>query len=636
MAEERILLIVESPNKIKSLQSFLPKNYIVMASVGHITELKDGGNYFNTGIDPNNGFKVTYAVDKDKQDIVKKLKEQVRLADKVILCSDPDREGEAIAWSLKEVLDIPAKKYERATFHEITKNAVLKAIENPRKIDKDLVDAAHARQKIDKMLGYRLSQIARNEVGAKSVGRCQSAGLRLIVNREEEIFHFVPETYGEINLNFIKDKIPFKAKYYGESGKEVKKPSIEYCEGIIKDTLTKVVNGIPLCVQEVIHKNKNSNPKPPFTTSTFQQEVSSKLGISVETAMKYAQKLFEGLDVNGQHIALITYIRTDSTELAEEFIPVLKDYVINTYGKSYYAPLRKVKQGENVQDGHEAIRPVDLSMTPEELSKKLTDKNLVKVYEIIYKRTVAAMMASAVTSETTYVISCDTHDYHLVSREQTFDGYKKVYNYKEKDDDGSIDVTLDQGYVLDKENKIELTLDEKQTQPPARFKEATFIKELESTGIGRPSTFATILKTIKDASRGYCEEDKDGCLVPTQMGMELDAFLDTYFPDLINVNYTSEMEKELDEIASGKLTELEFLNKFYDTLEETVGESGFGINFKDAKEMKCPKCGAPMILRTGYYGEFYGCSKYPKCKSIVKLEDIEDDYISSPWGDGDD
>ena len=618
---ERILLIVESPNKIKSLQSFLPKNYIVMASVGHVTELKDGGSYFNTGIDPNNKFKVTYAVDPDKKDVVSKLKEQVRLADKVILCSDPDREGEAIAWSLKEVLDIPAKKYERATFHEITESAVLKAIDNPRKIDKDLVDAAHARQKIDKMLGYRLSQIARNEVDAKSVGRCQSAGLKLIVDREREIEDFIPETYGEITLCFTKDGVPFKAKYFGESGKEVKRPTVEYCEGIIKDTLSKGINGSPLYVREVVHKNKNSNPKPPFTTSTFQQEVSSKLGISVETAMKYAQKLFEGLDVNGQHIALITYIRTDSTELAEEFIPLLKDYVINTYGKEYYAPLRKVKKGENVQDGHEAIRPVNLGMTPEDLAKKLTDKNLVKVYEIIYNRTVAAMMAPAVTSETTYVISCDTHDYHMVSRELTFDGYRKAYNYKEKDDDELITATLEEGYQLGKGNNIEFNLDEKQTQPPSRFKEATFIKELEATGIGRPSTFATILKTIKDESRGYCEVNKDGCLVPTYKGTELSDFLEEYFSNLININYTSEMEKELDEIATGKMTEIDFLTNFYNTLEETVDESGLGVNFSKVKEMKCPKCGAPMVLRNGYYGPFYGCSKYPKCKEIVKIGD---------------
>ena len=618
--EKRILLIVESPNKIAVLKSFLPKNFIVMASVGHITELKDGGNYYNTGVDPNNKFKVSYTISEDKKDIVSKLKKQVEAADKVYICSDPDREGEAIAWSLKDKLNIPVSKYERATFHEITKNAVLKALDNPRKIDMDLVDAAHARQKIDKMLGYRLSKIAQKEVASRSVGRCQSAGLKLITDREKEIQEFVPETYGELNLTFNKDSTNFKAKYFGESGKEIKRPSLEQCKEVFNDTLNK--NN--LYVSDVIYKNRNNNPKPPFTTSTFQQEVSSKLGISVDTAMKYAQRLFEGIEVNGQHIALITYIRTDSTELAEEFIPVLKDYVINTYGKNYYAPLREVKKGENVQDGHEAIRPVDLTMTPEELSKKLSDKNLVKVYEIIYKRTVAAMMASSTTSETIYVISSGTHDYHMTSREMTFDGYKKVYNYKDKDDDNTVLVTLDKGYRLDVvKNKVTLNIEEKQTTPPSRYKEATFIKELETTGIGRPSTFATILKTIKDETRGYCAEDKDGYLVPTPKGMELSSFLDEHFSNVINVNYTSEMEKDLDKIATGKMSEIDFLTDFYNNLEDAVDKSGFGVHYSKVKEVTCPNCGSPMTLRNGYYGPFYGCTKYPKCKTTLKINEVK-------------
>ena len=609
MKDERVLVIVESPNKIATLKSFLPKNYIVMASVGHITEISDGSGYFNTGIDIEEGFKPDFKVSKDKLDIVKKLKEQVKLADKVYLCSDPDREGEAIAWALKEFLKIPASKCYRATFHEITKKAVLDAINNPRKIDSDLVHASHARQKLDKLLGYRMSTIARENVGAKSVGRCQSAGLELIVDREESIQSFVPEKYGELIAYLTKNNQEFKAKYFDVNNKDVK-PSYQKCLDISSIIDSSLRNGGQFKIESIERKNIRSNPKSPFITSTFQQEVSSKLGIGVEQAMSYAQKLFEGINVGGQHIALITYIRTDDASFSPEFLDVLKTYVKNTYGDKYYAPVKEAKNGENAQAGHEAIRPVDLTMTPSKLKEYIDDERLVKVYEIIYRRTVACAMAQSITSETTYTLSQSGYLFSMVSKELVFDGYQKVYNYKEKEDDEVIKVIFNEGELV---KCTSLDVQEKETTPPSRYKEATFIKELEKTGIGRPSTYATILKTLKDESRGYCTI-QNKYLVPTDKGMQLANFLKDKFPDLINVEYTSVMECDLDKIANGKLDELKFLNDFLKDMEKSIKKANVLSG-----EVLCPKCGAPMKIRKGQYGSFYGCTNYPKCDGIRKI-----------------
>ena len=620
---EKILLIVESPNKIQTLKSFLPSNYTVMASVGHISEIKNGGDYFNTGIEPTNKFKTNYAISPDKKDTVEKLKVQVNKADKIILASDPDREGEAIAWSLKKFLKVPDNKCERVTFHEITKNAVLKALQNPRKIDSDLVVAAQTRQKLDKLMGYRLSPIANKQVHAKSVGRCQSAGLKLIVQREEEIQNFISETYYELYLYFKKNNREFKAKYIGDANQDIKKiTSLEDANRIVDEC-----NG-PFVIDSIETKEKLTYSKPPFTTSTFQQEVSSKLNISVQTAQAYAQKLFEGINVNGQHIALITYIRTDSTDYAPEFIPLLEEYVKNVHGKEYYAPLRKYKKGENVQDGHEAIRPVDLNMTPELLSKYIHDEKLLKVYDIIYKRTIATMMKPQTISETSYIIRdvSSGHRFEFISKEELFDGFKKVYNYKDdKDDEEIIKETFAKG---EKVNATGLDSQEKHTNPPARYKEATFIKELENKGIGRPSTFATIVSTLLDSSRGYCELD-DKNIVPTEKGIELSHFLDKAFPDLISVTYTSELEKDLDLIANGKLDDIEFLTSFYNKMESLASQVSktSTTGKREWSEVRCPECGAKMIVRTNSKdgSKFLGCSRYPKCKSIVSLNESRGD-----------
>lgn len=608
--KERILVIVESPNKVKTLKSFLPGNYIVMASVGHITEIGDGGGYHNTGIDVEDGFKPNLRVSRDKQDVVRRLKEQAKLADKVYLASDPDREGEAIAWSLKEFLKIPASKCYRATFHEITKKAVLDAIEHPRKIDTNLVNASHARQKLDKLLGYRMSTIARDCIGARSVGRCQSAGLELIADKEKSIREFIPEEYGELVATLQKDGQEFKAKYMG-SGKKDAKPSFAECTRVADEVGKSIANGGMFRVAGIERKTVKSSPRPPFITSTFQQEVSSRLGLDVEQAMQCAQKLFEGLDVGGEHIALITYIRTDDATFSPEFEKALEGYVKSTYGDEYYSPVRKAKKSENAQAGHEAIRPVDLTMTPGKLAGYIDNERLVKVYEIIYRRSVACAMAQSQASETSYTLEQSGYKFSMVSREVVFDGYRKVYNYRDADDDGTVMVSFAQDEDV---RCTSLEPRKKETTPPARYKEATFIKELERTGIGRPSTYASILKTLKDESRGYCTV-QNKCLVPTDRGMQLAGFLQERFPDLINVGYTSNMEHDLDMIANGKLGETEFLQGFLDDMEKAIRDAGI-----DSYEgVKCPVCGAPMKFRKGPYGPFLGCTRYPECKGIRKI-----------------
>lgn len=612
--EPRILMIVESPNKVKTIRQFLPKNYIIMASVGHIAKIKDEGKY-NLGIDVDNNFEVKYVVSDDKKDKVKELKEQVALADKVILASDPDREGELISYHLKQFLKIPNSKYERVTYHEITKKAILEALEHSRKIDDDMASSAMTRARLDKIVGYRLSTIARYNVNCKSVGRCQSAGLKVLVDREKEIQAFDSKTYYELNMNFTKDSNEYIAKYVGNDSNEVVRfNSVEECDKIAKSCRNK-----PSVISNIINKDKVSNPKAPFTTSTFQQEVSTKLGISVKKAMEYAQKLFEGVEINHQHIALITYIRTDSTEFAPEFVTTLSKFVKDTYGKEYYSPIRKTKKSETSQDGHEAIRPTDLSMTPEKVKEYLKDENLIKVYTIIYKRTVASSMSSSITSVTEYSVECNKNRFLFTSNELKFDGYKKVYNYKDESDEDVSLVTFKLNEVL---NVDSLERIEKTTKPPKRYSEASFISTLDKLGIGRPSTYATIVSVLLDDSRGYCKLENK-VMIPTEKGILLSEFLDKSFSDIININYTVEMEKSLDLISEGKLNDVEFLRSFYDKLETSISKLAKKDRIKTpAKEVgiNCPNCGKPLVLRKGPYGEFYGCSGYPKCKTIQKIE----------------
>ena len=601
---DRILFIVESPNKVKTVKQFLPDNYIVMASVGHICRINDSGLY-NMGIDPTDNFKIDFKVPSEKKEVVDKLKEQVKFASKVILATDEDREGEAISYHLKNFLKIPEEKYERITYTEVTKKAVIQALNHPRKIDMQLVNAALDRSCRDKIVGYRLSGIARNNVNARSVGNCQSPGLGMIVDLEEEIENFVPEKFFELYLHFSKNKVDFKAKYNGTDKEEIKKlKSLDECKSIVTDCKKGQYS-----ILSVEKKDSLENPKPPFITSTYQQEVSKKLGIGVKDAMDAAQKLFEGIEINGQHVGLITYHRTDSPVLSEEFVNSAKDYITEWYGKDLFVGQKKVKHEENAQEGHEALRVVDVNMTPERLSKLLTNNRLLKIYEIIWKRSVASLCRPAVFANTLYTIQNGKHRFVMNSKELRDEGYRKIYSYANEDEkEEVIKETFNEKEVL--QNTQEEAI-EKETTPPARYTEASFLKDLDKKGIGRPSTYATIINTLLDEKRGYVKV-VDKKLVPTPLGIALVHFLKQNFPSVVDTSNRAKMEKTLDLIATGKKDYLEDLKDFYNDLEAEIKK----VNPSEGEEKVCPNCGKPMAIRKGKYGLFYGCTGYPDCKTI--------------------
>ena len=486
---------------------------------------------------------------------------------------------------------------------------------HPRKIDSDLVDAAMARAKLDKVVGYRLSPIARRKISARSVGRCQSAALKMIVEREDEINKFVPETFYEIWLNFLKDNNEYKAQYKGLLNKK-NKPTLSS-----KTEAEQVVNdckGHDYKVHSIEAKDRIVSPKPPFITSTFQQEVSSKLGYSVKKATDCAQRLFEGIQLGGQHVSLVTYLRTDSTSMNDEFEQELRLFIEQNYGKNYLRQkLVTKKKSKNEQDGHECFRVVDLTMTPEKLSSYINDQQLLKVYKLIYDRTVQSLMSDAVITDTEFTIVNGNHKFIYTEHAEKFDGFRKIYKYEDEDLNKGLDVFV--GEVLTTKG---LDLLEKQTTPPRRYSESSLIKQLESTGIGRPSTFASIISILLDPGRGYCEE-QGKAIAPTEKGVQLSNFLDQAFPKIINYDYSANLEDSLDLIAKGKLKENDFLTQFYNELEGMIKDTKTITIQKPQKEyvdgLVCPKCGSKIVKRHGRFGDFGGCDNYPKCTYTTKL-----------------
>lgn len=613
---DKILIVVESPNKVATIKDIIKKagykNAQVMASVGHVMELaNDYKSYKNTGVYTNKNFDLNLKVADEKYQVVEKLKAAAAAVDYVFLATDGDREGEVISWSLVKFLKLPKSKCFRMITHEITPKAVVKALENPVKFDDALVEAGLTRLALDKMIGYSLSPVAKTYVGARSVGRCQSVGLKLVCDREREIRDFKPEKYFDLYLKFIKNNTEFKAKYIG-----TRTASVEHLASEAQiDTIKRNCKG-DYIIAGIDQKIKQESPKPPFTTATFQQEVASKLGLGVKDAMSIAQKLFEGLDIHGEHHALITYMRTDDDTMSEEFInEQLKPYIEAKYGKKAYNKPRQGKKADNAQEGHECLRVTDINFTPEDAKDLLNDLHY-KVYKIIWQRTVAACLPNAEISETGYLIDNSGELFLLVSKEVVNEGYRKVYSYKDDesdDDEGLVKETFVKGEKL-QDTKLEV--EAKETKPKPRFSEASLVKELQKREIGRPSTYATIVETVLSETRGYAKiEDKK--IVPTERGLQLAAFLDRAFPELINLEYSKKLEESLDKIATGKQTKLQFLNDFYNTLEDSI-KSNDEVAVGSAEAKTCPKCGAPMIMRRSRFGKlFYGCSNYPKCNGIV-------------------
>lgn len=611
------LVIVESPSKSKTIGKYLGDDYKVVSSKGHIRDLATSGK-FGLGVDVENGFTPSYVPIKGKSSIIKELKKDVKDSNLVYLASDPDREGEAIAWHLKDALGIKEDNYKRVRFNEITHDKVLEAMKNPSKIDDNLVKSQETRRILDRIIGFRLSKLLQRKIGAKSAGRVQSVALKLIVDREREIEAFKPEEYWTITAIF-KD---YEAELFKYKEEDIELHSKKEADAVLEKLSDKYT------VESIEKKEKARKSKFPFITSTLQQESSTKLGFSAKKTMSIAQKLYEGIDLGDETVGLITYMRTDSIRLSDDFVKPAMKYIEETYGKKYIGYVKKSKKTENVQDAHEAIRPTSVLREPLKIKQYLSNDEF-KLYSLIYKRTLASLMAGASVNQTTIIFDNNNYKFKTVGSILIFDGYLKVYG----DYESSEDKILPE--IGDKEVAITNNVDCSQhfTKPPARYTEAKLIKTLEELGIGRPSTYATIIDTIK--SRGYVElvEKK---FKPTEIGIETTDKLQDYFSDLINTDYTKNMEDELDSIAEGGIVWNKVLQDFYDIFEPRV-EKAFTDMEKKAPvktgEM-CPECGNPLVIRKGKYGEFVACSNYPDCKYIKKEEKADVVICNCPNCDG--
>ena len=599
----KYLVIVESPSKSKTIGKYLGNDFKVVSSKGHIRDLATTGTY-GLGVDIENGFKPNYIPIKGKSGVIKELKKDVKDSELVYLASDPDREGEAIAWHLKDALGIKDKNYKRVLFNEITHDKVVEAINNPTVIDDNLVKSQETRRILDRIIGFRLSKLLQSKIGAKSAGRVQSVALKLIVDKEDEINKFVPEEYWTITAQFPEyEAVLFK---YKEDDIELhSKDEVD----VVLDKL-----GEKYTVESVEAKEKARKSKMPFITSTLQQEASTKLGFSAKKTMSVAQKLYEGIDLGDETVGLITYMRTDSIRLSDDFVKPAMKYIVEKYGKEYLGFVKTSKKTENVQDAHEAIRPTSVNRDPLKIKKYLTSDEF-KLYSLIFKRTLASLMADAKVNQTTIILDNNDYKFKATGQEMIFDGYLKIYIDYESSEDKILPK------VGEKEEAISIGLNPEQhyTKPPARYSEAKLIKELEELGIGRPSTYATIMDTIRD--RGYVTmEDKK--FVPTEIGFETTKKLQEFFSDLINVEYTRDMEEELDLIADGKLVWNDVLDKFYKLFEPRVKDAFTDMEKKAPEETgeMCPECGSPLVKRKGKFGEFVACSNYPTCKYIKKEE----------------
>lgn len=611
------LVIVESPSKSKTIEKYLGSDYKVVSSKGHIRDLATTGQY-GLGVDIENGFKPNYVAIKGKTKVINDLKKDVKSSDLVYLASDPDREGEAIAWHLKDALGIKDKNYKRVLFNEITHDKVLEAMKNPTVIDDNLVKSQETRRILDRIIGFRLSKLLQSKIGAKSAGRVQSVALKLIVDREREIEAFNPEEYWTITAIFPE----YEAELF-----KYKKDDIELkCEEEAQAVLAKLSD--TYTVESVEKKEKSRKSKYPFITSTLQQEASTKLGFSAKKTMSIAQKLYEGIDLENETVGLITYMRTDSIRLSDDFVKQAMAYIEKNYGKDYKGHIKKAKNTENVQDAHEGIRPTSVMREPLKVKKFLSNDEF-KLYSLIYKRTLASLMADATVNQTTIIFDNNDYKFKTTGQILLFEGYLKVY----KDYESSEDKILPEIKTEEQAITNDVSCEQHFTKPPSRYTEAKLIKEMEELGIGRPSTYAKTIDTIKE--RNYVEmEDKK--FKPTEMGIETTDKLQEFFSDLINVEYTRDMESELDEIADGKLVWNNVLADFYKLFEPRVKDAFTDMEKKAPVETgeKCPECGNPLVVRKGRYGEFTACSNYPECKYIKKEEKKVTEIMPCPNCDG--
>ena len=602
------LIIVESPAKANTIKKFLGGSTKVVASMGHIRDLPKSTLSIDTKT-----FEPKYINIRGKGDLIKQLKKEAKSAKKVLLATDPDREGEAIAWHLAYILGIDEKAVCRITFNEITKEAVKKAVKSPRTIDMNLTNAQQARRVLDRIVGYKISPVLWKKVQrGLSAGRVQSVAVKLVVDREEEIENFIPEEYWNIytTLKDKKSKKEFVAKFYGTNTKKIELHSQEDVNKILDD-----LKDADYIVKEIKESKKKKTPAPPFTTSTLQQEASRKLGFAIKKTMSVAQGLYEGIKIPGKGtIGLITYMRTDSTRLSEEARLSIKSYIETEYGKEYYEN-RYYKTKENAQDAHEAIRPTYIELQPDSIKEHLTSDQY-KLYKLIYNRVIASQMAPAIFDTTSVKIDANDYEFRANGQTLSFKGFMSVYvetlDIEEKEEFEKIP-KLAEGQSLQKVN-----VDSKQsfTEPPPRYTEASLVKALEEKGIGRPSTYSPTITTI--LARRYIEKSQKQ-LVPTDLGKVVNKLLVENFGDVINVEFTANMEQEFDEIAEGKKQWKSVIKEFYTPFEKVVEKVDKELEHVkleyEVSDVPCDKCGKLMVIKYGKYGKFLACPGYPDCKN---------------------
>ena len=605
------LVIVESPSKSKTIEKYLGSDYVVTSSKGHIRDLATTGKG-GLGIDIEDNFKPNYVINKDKKDVVKDLKKCVKEADYVYLATDPDREGEAISWHLADELGLDTNLTNRVVFNEVTHDAVVAALNNPRQIDQNLVKSQETRRVLDRIIGFKLSKLLQKKIKSKSAGRVQSVALRLICEREKEIEDFIPEEYWRVKASFEKDDIAFEAELAKYQNKKIELKNAEDTQRVFESLDKQFI------VSDVKKTQKKRSSKPPFITSTLQQEASSKLNFKAKRTMMIAQKLYEGIDIGEETVGLITYMRTDSIRLSDAFIGEAKPYIEEKYGKDYVGSVKVSKKTENVQDAHEGIRPTSVMRTPESLKEYLKPEEY-KLYALIYARAVASLMAPAKLNSTTLSLDNNGYEFKASGSVIQFDGYLRVYGAYEKQSDEILPVVTVEEKLLSKD----IQKSQHFTKPPARYTEAKLIKELEELGIGRPSTYASIIDTI--VTRRYVDT-VDKAFKPTDSGLLTNEKLVQFFESIINVEYTAQMEKELDEIAEGEDDYVHALTTFEDKFEpllENAYENMEQIQPEKTGET-CPECGGDLVIRKGKYGDFVACSNYPTCKYVKKEpEDIQ-------------
>ncbi len=613
------LIIVESPAKANTIKKFLGGSTKVVASMGHIRDLPKS----KLGINIENDFEPEYINIRGKGDLIKSLKKDAKSAKKIYLATDPDREGEAIAWHLAYILSDEKDKISRVTFNEITKNAVQKAIKEPRDIDINLVDAQQARRVLDRIVGYKISPVLWTKVKrGLSAGRVQSVAVKLIVDREEEIEKFIPEEYWNIFAELLEEnsKKTFEAKFYGKDGK---KQEIHSKEEV--DTILKHIENAKYIVEDVKKGEKKRNPAPPFTTSTMQQEASRKLGFTLKKTMSIAQGLYEGVNLGERGtVGLITYMRTDSTRISEEARAMAKKHIVSTYGEKYYEN-RYYKAKKDSQDAHEGIRPTYADLEPDTIKDYLS-RDQYKLYKLIYNRFIASQMAPAIFDTISATIDANSYTFKANGQTIKFKGFMTLYiegtDDKEVQEQGMLP-ELTKGQALKKQK-----INSKQsfTEPPARYTEASLVKALEEKGIGRPSTYSPTISTILE--RRYIEKEAKQ-LKPTELGKIVNKLLTENFTDVINVEFTAKIEDEFDQIAEGNEEWKKMIRQFYGPFEKEVKKAEEELEHvkieDEVSDVQCEKCGRMMVYKYGRYGKFLACPGYPECKNakpIVETIDV--------------